>query len=285
LWWVTVYGPAKMAQASPKAAAVGEEDGVFCRILLGQRGSLTDKALRDDGSVRDGRAAANDEIFSVDARSDINRVFRAAVDRSVFEPGDALDHAGRTQLDILEDAGVEDARPAPDPAQRRGHRGGVVPDHPFELGNDLGPVAIEGDDVGGVGREFVVDGNLAAAGFVDHVDLRPVAEGAFPFDCEQIDVVDHNVVFDHVVGHVVSDLADVDVIADGAIMDRGVIDARRFGQPAKERHLLSEGPQFDVAIEMRRSDALGVEAFGHSHSRPIGAGAVLLGQLIDLVCR
>ena len=198
---------------------------------------------------------ADDEILGVDARPDVDGVLDAAIDRAVLQAVDALDRGGGAHPDILEQPGVDDPGPFAHGAHPGPDRRRVAVDQRPQVLDHLGPVLVERQDVGGLGRQMVVDRDLPAPGLVDHRDLRPVAERAFALDGQQVDVVDDRVVFDDVIGHVIPDGADVDVVADGAIVDRGVADAGRLGHAAEEGDLLVEHAEPHVAGEMRRAHA------------------------------
>jgi hypothetical protein len=81
---------------------------------------------------------------------------------------------------------------------------------------------VEGEDVGLMCRQAVVDGDFATAGFVEHGHFCAVAETAWAVDKNRVDIFDKSVVADGVVGDIVFDVFDVAVVANGDIMEGGV---------------------------------------------------------------
>ena len=115
-------------------------------------------------------------MLGVDAGADVDGVLDATVDRAVFEAVDAFDDAGRTDADVLEQPGVDDAGAFAHPSHGRTDRGDVTADHLAKPLNHLGPVPIERHHIGGVGRQVVIDRDFPPAGFIDYGHLRAVAE-------------------------------------------------------------------------------------------------------------
>ena len=217
-----------------EAAAVGKEDGILRGVVLTQHASLTDEAITDNGPIADIRTAAGDEMLRVDARSDMDGILSAAIDGAVFQPVDALNGRGRSDLDVLDEPRVADPRALAHQAHVGSDRRGVALDHRLELLDHRGSVAVEGQNIGRLSRKMIVDRDLTPTGFVDDRDRRSVAEGAFALDRQQVDVVDDRLVLDHIVGDMVVDRADVDVVANRAVVDGRVVDAGRSEKSAEE---------------------------------------------------
>lgn len=86
---------------------------------------------------------------------------------------------------------------------------------PFRQGRG---VAVEGEDVGKVGGEFVEDGNFPASCFVQDGNQCPIAESTVPVCDNPVRVLDEAAVADVVIGNVAGNVFDESVVADGAIM-------------------------------------------------------------------
>jgi hypothetical protein len=110
---------------------------------------------------------------------------------------------------------------------------------------------------------MVVNWYLSAAGLIYDRNFRPVAETAFSLDGKQVDIFYHHIIFDYVVGDVISDLVDVYIVADYAIVDGCVADPRWLCYPAAKGYFLSKYTQFDFAGKVRGSYCGWVKTFGN----------------------
>ena len=109
---MTVYGPAKIEQASPwKPPQLAKKTEFSAEYCLASSAALADEAIGEDGAVGDFRAGADDEVMGEDTRSDINGVLGAAIDGAVFEPAGGLDGRGGADFDVFDDSAIDDFRP------------------------------------------------------------------------------------------------------------------------------------------------------------------------------
>jgi hypothetical protein len=72
-------------------------------------------------------------------------------------------------------------------------------------------------------------------------------------------------------------------MANNAVVNISVVNAGRFGDAAVKGNLLVEFAELDFARKGRVFDMVGFEAGGHRYIFPIGALAILLFKLGDLL--
>ena len=89
---------------------------------------------------------------------------------------------------------------------------------------------------------MVIYGDFPAAGLVDYGDFGPVAEELSGHRPPEVDVFDDDIVFDYVIGDAAFDLVDIDVVADVAVVNGGVGDARRSGESAGKTDVFWKSP-------------------------------------------
>ena len=115
-------------------------------------------------------------------------------------------------------------------------------------------MAPECHHIGLLSRKTVVNHNLATAGLVHHRSFHPVSEGAFTVGQQNVHVLDETAVPDFVVGDVVLYVLDAAVVADGDVMQRGLIDAGVLGHSSGQIEALFEDSQAHIAREPRPGD-------------------------------
>ncbi len=94
-----------------------------------------------------------------------------------------------------------------------------------------------------MGRQTVVDGHLAAAGLVEHRYLGAVAKGALAGHGKAPDILDDNIVGDVVAAYVIVDFAYEHIVAHGAVVQQGVINAAANGDGSRAHVHLCRGTE------------------------------------------
>ena len=189
---------------------------------------------------------------------------------------------------MIADVHVDDARgvgdPGPTPIRPRlgSGFGGLGLGHRDQSFNQFAAVAMQANQVRKLAVEAVEEDDLAAAGFVEDLDLDPLAEGRPGTRLDPAGVLDARAVADVVVGDMQSHVGDAGAIANRAVGDERLVDSTRLldGAVAGNRPAVGSDPH--VAEELGVSHGGRVESIGDLHPAPVGGGASLGGEGLNL---
>ena len=183
----------------------GEEEGVGGRIGLVQAAAFADEAALDDGAVVEPGLLGGDEVAGLDVDAGAGTV----AERAVLEQRDAVELHLVAHVHLAQQAAARDAAAASHASDLGTCAFGLTFGHAVECGDQLRTVAVEGCQIGRLGRERREDFHRAAAAFVHRRHRDPVAERGCMTAFERRDVGHERL------------LADV-VVADPRAVDAGI---------------------------------------------------------------
>ena len=154
----------------------------------------------------------------------------------------------------------------------------------LEFIDEQGPMAVESLEVGFVGGEAVVDGNLAPSSLVEDSHFYAVAETGRSVAKDDVDVLDEAVVLDVIVRDVVLDVLNATVIADGDIMQRGMEDAGVLVHSSRHLEALLKTAYAYVSRETGAANVFQTGFVGDIDRVPILSRTTLFLQLTDFIC-
>ena len=203
------------------AVRIGEEKRFGGRETLVHDAAFAHEAAFQCRAVIDAGRFADDEVVGLDIHADMGVVAQ----RAVLERRGAVDLYAVADAYLADEAGPGDAAVATDFAHFGAAFFGVCLDHPFESGDGLRAVAVDGHDIGDLRRHRVVDLHRAAAAFVHRRDARAVAERAATAAFERRDAFDERSFADPVVAYAGADDAgvrgDLDASFEVALLQLG----------------------------------------------------------------
>jgi len=86
-------------------------------------------------------------------------------------------------------------------------------------------VFVPGQEIGQVCRQFIVNHYTTATSFIKNGDFYSVSKGVFLVDVTQFNIFNDNMIVNIVVGQVIRNLANVNMVANGAVVNGGVVQA------------------------------------------------------------
>ena len=208
-----------------------------------------------------------------------------AVDAAVLEPACTFDLAALPYLDVLDVARVDDDGARTDGAHGGCHRRDIVADETAHPADKLGPVAVERHDIGLLGGEAVIDGDLAASGLVQDRDLDAVAERRLAVADDDIDIFDESIVPDAVIGNIIVDTLDAAVVTDLDVVQGDVVQSGMLFHASRKLELLVKGPEPDVTRKTGGNDVVRGKTVRDHDTSPFGGLAQLPFKLSDLFGR
>ena len=237
------------------AVRAGEEEGVGGRVSLVEPAALADKAAFDDDAVVELRLLGGDEV----ARLDVDAGAGPVAERAVLEQRDAVELHAVARQHLAQQAAGRDAAVGADASELRAYAPGLLRGHALQRGDKLRAVAVEGRQIGRLGRERGEDFHRAAAPFVHRRHRHSVAERGGVAALERRNV-----------GH-------ERALADVVVADPRAVDARTGGDA-------------DTPLEAACGQLLRAEVCGHPYVAPRGGAAagsleavhLVVGQIAEL---
>src|SRR5690606_359472 len=95
---------------------------------------------------------------------------------------------------------------------------------------------------------------------------------------QQIDVVDEGVIANCVIGDVIVNLININVVSDGAVMQTTIVDAGVFFESSGKIECFIKRTQFDFTREMNIGDIIRGEMLSYSNSFPVFGSTSVNGQ-------
>lgn len=123
--------------------------------------------------------------------------------------------------------------------------GRIAADHLSEPFNEFGAVPVERYNIGKRCREPVIDRHFSAAGFVQHRDFYLISKLSPAIHQKKVEMLDETIISDRVVGDVSLDVFDQDVISQGAIVQRCMMEARVFLYASGQRKSFAKNPDLN----------------------------------------
>ena len=179
------------------AVAVGEKERIDGREVFVQRAAFAGEAAFEKRAAVDAGSFCGDEIAGLDVDADIS----SGADRAVFQQGCSVDRRSFPDIDLPDETGAGDACVRTNGTEGVAALCGVAFDHSFDGFDSLGAIAIDGQDVGGLGGESVVDPYGTSAVLVDGGDPDSVAERGFAAAFERRNPFDQRLFADAVVAY------------------------------------------------------------------------------------
>ena len=179
------------------AVAVGEKERIDGREVFVQRAAFAGEAAFEKRAAVNAGSFCGDEIAGLDVDADIS----SGADRAVFQQGCSVDRRSFPDIDLPDETGAGDACVRTDGTEGVAAFCGVAFDHSFDGFDSLGAIAIDGQDVGGLGGESVVDPYGTSAVLVDGGDPDSVAERGFAAAFERRNPFDQRLFADAVVAY------------------------------------------------------------------------------------
>ena len=177
--------------------AVGEKERIDGREVFVQRAAFAGEAAFEKRAAVDAGSFCGDEIAGLDVDADIS----SGADRAVFQQGCSVDRRSFPDIDLPDETGAGDACVRTNGTEGVAALCGVAFDHSFDGFDSLGAIAIDGQDVGGLGGELVVDPYGTSAVLVDGGDPDSVAERGFAAAFERRNPFDQRLFADAVVAY------------------------------------------------------------------------------------
>ena len=227
--------------------AVAEKQRIGCAVAVSKYAALAHEAAGHGNIVVHAGAAADNEVIGNNSVADSHRRAGVAVDASVAKaaaPADcgavpyahAVNHLGVTDFYIIADG--------PTPAL---YRFGILLNHPVQGRNHLRLMAVHSQDIGGLGAQAIVDGDLAASGLVKDRDHGAVTKSAIPIRVQKVHVLNIAVVANVVVGNIVRYILYQGIVPHSHVVKGDIPQARVFVQPARQGERRLEFPETHVS--------------------------------------
>ena len=158
------------------ALAIAEEQGVRSRIVVPQLAGLPHKAARQHSTVVHMRTAGKDKVVADDSVTHSYRCRFVAVDAAVGQTTGARDAGIVADTDIPDRPRIQDGHMTADGAHRRSMFVGIIVRYLLQAGSQFGTMAVEGHNIGQVGRQLVINYDFTPARLVQNRHLHPIAK-------------------------------------------------------------------------------------------------------------
>ncbi len=265
------------------ALAIGKKERIERRIVLVHDTALSHETARNQRAIGYRHARRENEIFALHARTDFDGRFGIAIERTIFQFRCAANLGIIANAHIFQHAAVDYSHIATNFANGRFLAFGISIDAFLQIVDHRVIVAIKRENIGQMRRKSIENGNFATAALVHHRHTHTVAKGAWLVNYNHIGVFDVGVVTDVVIGYVVVNFANADIVIDRNIVQPRFADARMRWESARQKKSFLESSETDIPREFHFGNMFGRKAIDHFDVAPIVGSAAVCLQLRNLL--
>lgn len=208
--------------------AIAEEQRVGSGIIVPQLTGLSHKTTGQHGSVVDMGTGGNNKIIANNAVSDMHRGRLVTVDAPIVQTARPADPAEIPDTHILDRTGIENHHMVADGSHRGSVFIGIIVCNLFHPADQFRTMPVKSQDIGLMGREFVVNQHFTTSRLVQYGSFYSVAKLSQAVHQDDIYILNESIVSYLIVGNVVLDVLDTAIITNSHIMQGDMSQAGMF---------------------------------------------------------